>query len=357
MATYGQYDTAYKPSGALGAVYSGQNAANLEQQNQLANLADLFDLRQKGITADTGEFDLGEKQYKAQSERLAADVAGKLSSTQLKTPGYFQGRVAGVMGEDQSKAATGTYDTAVLPSKTTAGIATNELGASESRYKQLATTLSTLDSIATGQGNMAAVQYVMQNFKDPQQRDTYLGLIRDGQLPTLVEHMALNAPSQIQKREDLNTQGKTSRDVAAITARSYEYTADRNYNAAVIAAGKGELAIAIAAAKQSHDTFKAALDETQASLDSFLKEDQQSQKYKDLVTQKTALRQKMIDASDLLIKMSKQPQPELIPPRGAGKGNASGTTHVVSKPAYPGVAEGTATVVRDANGKLVISPQ
>lgn len=356
MATYGQYDTAYKPSGALGAVYSGQNAANLEQQNQLATIADIFDQRQKDLTYRSGEFKLGEEQYAAPNVRATSDLAGATARSQ-NTPQFLASQNAGLQGQWASQAAKGAVDTALQPSAITAGIASNESGASESRYKQLATTLSTLDSIATGQGNIAAVQYVMQNFKDPQQRDTYLGLIRDGQLPTLVEHMALNAPIQIQKREELTIQGKTQRDVAAINARSYEYTADKNYNAAVIAAGKGELAIAIAAAKQSHDTFKAALDEAQASLDAFRKEDQQSQKYKDLVAQKTTLRQKMIDASDLLIKMSKQPQPELIPPRGAGAGNASGTTHVVSKPAYPGVAEGTATVVRDASGKLVIAPQ
>lgn len=333
MATYGQYDTAYKPSGALGAFYSGQNAANLEQQNQLATIADIFDQRQKDLTYRSGEFKLGEEQYAAPNQRAVSDLTGANANYMLDPTRVAQMN-QGLLGEAQSKVAAGTYDTAVLPSKTTAGIASNESGASESKYKQLATTLSTLDSIATGQGNMAAVQYVMQNFKDPQQRDTYLGLIRDGQLPTLVEHMALNAPSQIQKREDLTIQGKTQRDVAAINARSYEYSANKNYEAAVAAAEKGQLATAIAAAKYSADAYKAAFDEVQTNLDMYRKEDQQKPEYKLLLKKKDALRDQMTEAANLLVKMSKEPMREITTPTGKGASGSSSTT-ITSKQANP----------------------
>lgn len=334
MATYKANPVGdFKPIGALAGVYAGENTANQELQNRMANLADLFDLRQKGITADTGEFELGEKRYKAPSERLTSDVAGRFSQAQLDTPGYFQGRVAGVMGEDQTKAATGAYDTSMLPSKTAAGLAANVAATAESGQKAHITALENVVSAERAGGKGRAMSYILEHYTDPKQRELLLTELQNGTAQKMLESYAYNNPTQLGKMQEIHAQGQNSLAVANATARSYEYSANKNYEAAIAAAEKGQLATAIAAAKYSADAYKAAFDEVQTNLDMYRKEDQQKPEYKLLLKKKDALREQMTEAANLLVKMSKEPMREIPAPTGKGAGSSS--TTITSKQANP----------------------
>ena len=346
MATYQPMETGFKPEGPLGAWISGQNEANQQLQNRMANLADLFDQRQKDLTYRTGQFDLGEKQYKAPSERLASDVTGRLSRTQLDTPGYFTGRVAGAMGQDQSLAAKGSLDAALLPSATASGIATNVATTAQKGQDAHITALMNVGKALRSGGKGQATQYILNNYSDPKQRQALLGEVENNTIQSSLQHYAYNNPTQLAKMQQTKAEIAGRANAANITAKSYNYAADKNLELALLNQDKLQLDALESKAQRSADLAKQLKANLSANPMWLLKEGKASPEYKAAASAAASAERDATEALTKLLQFVQQPR--------TGKPSAASSTPA---PAAPGSAlppSGTDFVRDPVTGKPVL---
>lgn len=298
MATYQPIVTGYKPEGALGALYAGENAAMARQQTESANLADLFDAYQKQAAVQQAQFNLGESKYKAPNERAVSDLAGATALGQ-NNPDYLSGIRSGQLGQAQSLTATGAKDTALMPSSIEAGKAKNASEVASSNFTEAAKHVDTIASLAK-QSPLMAASYINQNITDPDKKVEYLRLLQEGKIPKLQQQFALQSQEHLRKVDELNIQGRTSRDVAGINAASFANTAEKNLQAAKLGIDKLDLQSAEGTAKAALEAYKASSDELGKMIDQFKPAEKQSPRYLTLLKQQTDLRSKMIETANLI---------------------------------------------------------
>lgn len=94
-------DTAWKPDGALGALYAGENAAYAEQAQQLEVIKN-FLANQREQTAQP--FDMMGKEYD-----------GRLAQAKMNDPNYIPMQIQGQIGQMQSQAAAGETAQVLAP--------------------------------------------------------------------------------------------------------------------------------------------------------------------------------------------------------------------------------------------------
>lgn len=311
MATYQPIVTGYKPEGALGGLYAGENAAMARQQTESANLADLFDAYQKQAAVQQAQFNLGESQYKAPNERAVSDLAGATAMGQ-NNPAYLAAIRGGQLGQAQSLTAAGSRDTALLPSSIEAGKAENISKVATAGFTEAAKQVETIAGLAQ-QSPLMAASYINQNITDPAKKGEYLRLLQTGQIPALQKQFALENQAHMAEMDKVRYQGDIELQKANISAASFANTAQKQLDAASLAASKLDLATAEAAAKSALDTFKASSDVVGKSLEQYRKEDKQTQAYRELLTEQAALRKKMVEASDMLLNLRKVGSPNAIP--------------------------------------------
>lgn len=298
MATYQPIVTGYKPEGALGALYAGENAAMGRQQTESANLADLFDAYQKQAAIQKSQFDLGESQYAAPNVRAVSDLSGA-TARYMSDPTRVAQMGQGQLGQAQSLAATGAKDTALLPSAIVAGKAENVSKVATAGFTEASKQVDTIAGLAQ-QSPLMAASYINQNITDPQKKGEYLRLLQTGQIPKLQQQFALENQAHLAEMDKERYKGGIEIQKANISARSYANTAEKQLAAAQLAASKLDLQSAEAAAKASLDAYKAAGDEIGKMIDQFKPEQKQSQIYRDLQAQQVDLRNRMIETSKFI---------------------------------------------------------
>lgn len=317
MATYQPIVTGYKPEGALGALYAGENAAMARQQTESANLADLFDAYQKQAQIQQAQFNLGEAKYKAPNERAVSDLAGATALGQ-NTPEYLTAVRGGQLGQAQSLAATGSRDTALLPSSIEAGKAENNSKVASAGFTEAAKQVDIIAGLAK-QSPLMAASYISENIIAPDKRGEYLRLLRAGQIPALQKQFALENQAHIAEMDKERYKGGIELQKANISAAGYKYTADKNYDAAVAAANKLDLQSAEAAAKAANDAYKSSYTELKAQLDQFLPKDKQSPNYIALEQQVNGLRSKMVETADFIRTLRNKPKEPLATGKNVGQ--------------------------------------
>lgn len=114
-------DTGYKPEGALGALYQGENAGMQEQNNQLSLIKDFLANRRE-----------------QQMQPLDIAIRGKeaAQANALNTPELLQRFAAGQGGVWDSQTAKGKEDTALVDSNIDTKKAANLFNMQDSRTKQ-----------------------------------------------------------------------------------------------------------------------------------------------------------------------------------------------------------------------------
>jgi len=308
MATYQPIPVGdYKPIGVLAGIYAGENAANQEQQNRIANLAQLFDQRQKDLTYRTGEFDLEEKKYAAPTQRLVSDVTGRTAQTQLDTPGYFQSGVNSTMGQNQVNIAAGAKATALSPSDIARGRATNEADIAGQEQKGHITAIQNLIPMLDQQGALATSQFISDNYPNPKQRDLLLQAIGGGVdgMQALLNRMAASDPAQINRMAEQRLKNEGGLDVAKENSKGSIASATRAANAAIYNGGKLALAQAKDAATVALQSSKQYFDEVTASIEQW-KGDKASPDYKQLLAQQKVARTRAENAVNLLVRLAKK---------------------------------------------------
>lgn len=109
-------ETGYKPEFGLGALYQGMNAGTSENlQNQAVMQGALQNL------------------MKQKEAALAQD--------EMNSPAYRQSRIGGMIGENQTKKATGEYDTAILGDKIKTGVEKLKAEGQTAQYSQIMTNM------------------------------------------------------------------------------------------------------------------------------------------------------------------------------------------------------------------------
>lgn len=249
MATYQPIQTGYKPEGALGALYAGENAAMARQQNQMANLADMFDQQQKDLTYRTGEFDLGEKQYMAPSKRAVSDL-DMATAIGKNNPTYLTAMRGGETGQAQSLAAKGSLDTALLPLSITAGQTklTSEVGANK-QNSHITALLGANAALKQG-GKMGAVKWVLDNYTDPDQRKVLLSEIELGKMEETLKSYAYTDPKHLAEMDKERYKGGVELEKARIAAAGMENSAKHGANAQYYAYNKDMLTKSLDAVEQ-----------------------------------------------------------------------------------------------------------
>lgn len=288
MATYQPIATGYKPEGALGALYAGENAAMARQQNQMANLADMFDQQQKELTYRRGEFDLGESQAMAPNVRATSNLAGA-QATSMSTPEAIKAYSEGQLGGYQTTAAKGALDTALLPG----AIATGKQGAH-------VTALLGVSAALKSGGKGAATNWVLNNYTDPDQRKALLNEVQGGTVDSALQQYALGSPTHIAAKDLDTAKYASAREIANINAASFANTADKQLRAAQLAADKLDLQSAEGAAKAALEAYKASGDELGKMIDQFKPTEKQSPRYLELLKQQGELRARMIETSNFI---------------------------------------------------------
>ena len=254
MATYQSIITGYKPEGALGGLYAGENAAMARQQTESANLADLFDAYQKQAAVQQAQFNLGESQYKAGSERAVSDLA-KATAIGQNNPAYLAAIRGGQLGQAQSLTAAGSRDTALLPSSIEAGKAKNMGEVASAGFTEAAKQVDTIAGLAQ-QSPLMAASYINQNITNPEKRGEYLRLLQAGQIPALQQQFALQSQAHMAEMDKVNTEIAGRSNAAAITAQSYNYAADKNAETALLQQDKLKLDFLQSQAQRSADLAK-----------------------------------------------------------------------------------------------------
>ena len=289
MATYQQQAVGdFKPIGALAGIYSGENAANIEQQNRIANLADMFDQRQKDMTYRRNEFDLGELQAMAPNVRATSNLAGAQAKS-MSTPEAIKAYSEGQLGGYQTTAAKGALDTASLPGQ----IATAKQGAH-------VTALLGVSAALKGGGNMGATNWILNNYTDPKQRQLLLDEVNNGTVDAALKQFALGSPTHIAEMDKERYKGDIELQKANISAASFANTADKQLRAAQLAAEKLDLQSAEGAAKAALEAYKASGDELGKMIDQFKPTEKQSPRYLELLKQQGELRKRMIETSNFI---------------------------------------------------------
>lgn len=300
MATYQPIPVGgYTPIGALAGLYAGQNVAQQEQQNQMANLADLINAYNMKTQAETGQFNLEQSRLKGPNELALSNLAGA-QALQMNTPEALAAYRSGTMGGWQSNAAKGAVDTALQQSAIDVGKSKGLTDIASNKFREAYTHIDNIANFAK-QSPLLAANYINNTITDPEKRDEYLRLVSSGQIHDLQKHFALKSIEH-QQRMDIEKLKATSEEIRANTlAQGQVNAANKQLEAAKLSEERLNFQAAETAAKTSVDVFKTVNDDLKNQLDKFKPEQKQSQEYKDLKTMHSNVRQQMLNASQYLI--------------------------------------------------------
>jgi len=320
MATYQALPVGdFKPMGVLAGIYAGQNAANQEQQNEIANLAELFDQRQKDLTYRTGEFNLGETQAMAGDVRSEAALKGA-QARQLATPDALDNYRLGKIGEWQTSSAKGKSDAATVDSDILLKQAQNVQATGAAKQSEKIRVLGDLAQVVKNQGIDYALQYVDNTYQNPEQRDALRQAVLLGEvgIKGMIRDYTESDPAQINRMAERALTNQGNLDVANAGARAAAITANRGYQAAVNSADKNMITAAIGTSKAWLDNLKIVQDTIDNDLNKFKTDESKlSQEYKNLIAERTKVKTALNTANKQLTaltdKMIKMPSVVLSP--------------------------------------------
>lgn len=300
MATYTPIQTGYKPEGALGGLYAGENAAMARLQSDIANLADLFDLQQTGVTTQQKQFDLDKARQFLPSD-LAIAEQKRLTALSESTPEVIKALTSGKVGTAQSQTATGAYDTAMLPSKIELGKLENIQKAAQAKGDTYITEVSNVYNKFLTEGSLSAANYVNSTYQDPTQREAMHNLVRKGQkgFQTLFDEYSKAQPKHIQEMTKQSLVNAGNLAVARVNAQGTVTAATRNANAAMAAGDKNSIVAASNSVNQGINLLKELNSELQASIEGFKNKKEQSKEYQSLLTEQRILKGRILEMQTL----------------------------------------------------------
>lgn len=307
MATYQALPVGdFKPMGVLAGIYAGQNAANQEQQNEIANLAELFDQRQKDLTYRTGEFNLGETQAMAGDVRSEAALRGA-QARQLATPDALDNYRLGKIGEWQTSSAKGKSNVATVDSDILLKQAQNVQATGAAKQSEKIRVLGDLAQVVKNQGIDYALQYVDNTYQNPEQRDALRQAVLLGEvgIKGMIRDYTESDPAYISKMAEQRLKNEGGLDVAKENSKGSIASATRAANAAIYNGGKLALAQAKDAATVALQSSKQYFDEVTASIEQW-KGDKASPDYKQLLAQQKVARTRAENAVNLLVRLAKK---------------------------------------------------
>ena len=308
MATYAPIQTGYKPEGALGGLYAGENAAMSRLQGDIANLADLFDLQQTGVTTQQKEFDL-DKARQLLPRDLAMAEQQRLTALTESDPDVISALTAGKVGKAQTEKATGAFDTAMLPSKIGLGTAENALKLAKTKGDTYITEVGNVHSKLLAEGPLSAANYVNTTYQDPAQREVMHNLIKQGTkgFQSVFEGYAKAQPPHIQDmlKQTLVNQGNL--DVENVRAKAQVNAAVKTAIAAITSGRKLELQAAAENLKYSIETAKYYAERVDGDLRTLIAQQKAMKKdytvdpqYKALLKEKADAEKRVKDATDAM---------------------------------------------------------
>jgi hypothetical protein len=101
-----------------------------------------------------------------------------------------------------------------------------------------------------------AASYINQNIANPEKRGEYLRLLQTGQIPKLQKQFALQSQAHMAEMDKVNAEIRGRANAAGITAKSYNYAADKNAETALLQQDKLKLDFLQSQAQRSADLAK-----------------------------------------------------------------------------------------------------
>lgn len=306
MATYQPFATGYKPEFAYGAALAGENEAMQRQQNRISNLADLFDLRQKGITADTGEFDLSHKRLLQPS--VLAEAGVKEREANLMTDETLRQKLAGEQADWRGKVRKEAFEQYMDPYKREGDVQGIREKTQASKQAEHIDALRNILPVLDSQGALAASAQISQIYaKEPEKRDAMLFAIQGGTkgVQNLLDHYAMTEQKSIQEMAKQRLINKGNLDVASEQGKKSLAAATRAANAAIISGEKNAITASIAVFKNNLDYLKIMNDSLLKDIESLKDDKKQSDKFKAKVEQQKTIQQQVNDSQDVLTKLAK----------------------------------------------------
>jgi len=176
--------TGFSPTGALGGLFAGQNAAQAQEAAYLANQGSGLD-------------------------NLVKEKEAAFAQDEMNNPALREARMAGIIGENQSKQAKGQFDMTTLPSKAKAEIAANITKASAEEINGTINELDKFIGLATSYGPAGLARAVQS--LPPEMQQVVAELQQSGEDPVkyaqqikqlIVEARSRTAESTAKERQD-----------------------------------------------------------------------------------------------------------------------------------------------------------
>lgn len=352
---YQNIPTGYQDTGPLGALWAGENAANIRSQNEMQTIADMFDnikkkqdyqqnelmnpLRVQDLTQDVDTKSLANQFSRGSlSNRLAeSDLAGDIA--QQKRP-FASDLAAGEVSDARGKKL------AYEKTRDTQGGIIAETNSSNrfSTASRIATAAAAMDPVSGAawiEANGASM--------DPMLKIGMKHALKTGTMDQFLKAMG-GDPKTLRTESEAALDRKSRVQVANIQATAAISTSKNQIDASIQAAASLDFKAAAGIAEHARDSLKISIDQVQNHIDSLKNEGKRGPEFDALLRKKMDIEEQLKKAEENLLRVQKNiidfygrlNNPTKTNSNPTGKQGANGTEQKASG--------GTINWGRDANG-------